>query len=67
LGAGRPLTGATLSGDLRVGEDPGTRFITFRDEALNAPTEQLVGTVDDLLVARRALSAAEVRKLVHAP
>lgn len=67
LGAGRPITGITLAGELRVGEDPGGRFITFRDEALNAPTEQLVGTVDDLLVARRALSAADVRKLVHAP
>jgi hypothetical protein len=45
-----------------VGEDPGTRFITFRDEAANLPTEQLVGTVDDLLVARRALGEAEVER-----
>jgi hypothetical protein len=62
LGAGRPLTGINLAGDLRVGEDPGTRFITFRDEAANLPTEQLVGTVDDLLVARRALGEAEVER-----
>ena len=66
LGAGRPLTGITLAGDLRVGEDPGTRFITFRDEAANAPTEQLIGTADDLLVARRALSQAEVERLAPA-
>jgi hypothetical protein len=44
-----------------VGEDPGTRFITFRDEAANAPTEQLLGTVDDVLIVRRALSATEVQ------
>jgi hypothetical protein len=62
LGAGRPLTGINLAGDLRVGEDPGTRFITFRDEAANLPTEQLVGTVDDLLVALRALGEAEVER-----
>lgn len=63
LGAGRPITGITLAGDLRVGEDPGTRFITFRDEAANSLAEQLVGTVDDMLIARRTFSEAEVRVL----
>ena len=63
LGAGRPLTGITFGDNLRIGEDAGTRFITFRDEATNALTEQLLGTVDDVVVARRALSDREVQAL----
>lgn len=63
FGAGRSLVGVQLSGDLRIGEDVGERFITYRDEAANALTEQLVGSVDDVLIARRVLSAADVARL----
>ena len=64
FGAGRSEVGVTLVGDLRIGEDPGTRFITSAtSEDNNQPTEQLSGTVDDILVARRALSEAEVLAL----
>ena len=64
FGAGRSEVGVTLVGDLRIGEDPGTRFITSpKSEDNNQPTEQLSGTVDDILVARRALSETEVLAL----
>jgi len=63
FGPGRSEAGVTLAGDLRIGEDPGGRFITYRDEAKNAPTEQFVGSIDDILVARRVLTPADVQAL----
>jgi len=64
FGVGRSEVGVTLAGDLRIGEDTGTRFITSaRDEDKNEPTEQLSGFVDDILVARRVLTKVEVLAL----
>ena len=63
FGEGRSAVGVHLAADLRIGEDMGGRFITYREEATNSPAEQLNGLVDDIVVARRVLSGAEVAKL----
>lgn len=61
----RSEVGVHLAADLRIGEDQGGRFMTNKEEDHDAPTEQLVGSVDDVLVVRRVLSAEEVRALAR--
>ncbi len=61
----RSDVGILLVNDLRIGEDQGGRFITNKDVAKDSPTEQLIGWVDDVLIARRALSAAEIESIAR--
>ena len=56
----RSAVGIHLATDLRVGEDQGGRFITYQDAEHDTPAEQLIGAVDDLLVAWRAYTPDEV-------
>ena len=55
--------GIHLSANLRIGEDQGGRFITYRDPVTAPANNQLQGWVDDVLVAQRVLSRAEIEKL----
>lgn len=59
--------GIHLAADLRVGEDQGGRFITYRDKVPAPPDNQLRGWVDDILVVRRVLSAEEIAALNNLP
>jgi len=56
----RSDVGIYLVNDLRIGEDQGGRFMTNKDVANDLPAEQLVGSVDDVLVARRTLAPEEI-------
>lgn len=58
-----PEAGIHLAGNLCIGGDPGGRFVTYQDEVMALPQGQLNGFVDDVLVARTALSAAAIRQL----
>ena len=55
--------GIHLAANLRVGEDQGGRFITYRDKVTAAPDNQVRGWVDDILVMRKVLSAEEIAAL----
>ena len=59
--------GIHLAANLRVGEDQGGRFITYRDKVTAAPNNQLQGWVDDILVVRRVLSGEEIAALSGRP
>ena len=48
---------------LRFGEDQNGHFVTFRDEALSSPDQQLVGWADDLLITTKALTAEQIAQL----
>ena len=61
----RSDVGVLLVNDLRIGEDQGGRFITNKDVAKDSPTEQLIGWVDDVLIARRAMSEVEIETLAR--
>ena len=59
--------GIHLAANLRVGEDQGGRFITYRDKVTTGPDNQLQGWVDDILVVRRVLDAEEIAALGSRP
>ncbi len=59
--------GVHLAEDLRIGEDQGGRFIFHGHEVLGSNEEQLVGFVDNVLVAKRVLEESEIRDLVSKP
>ncbi len=59
--------GIHLAANLRVGEDQGGRFITYRDKVTAGPDNQLQGWVDDILVVRRVLDAEEIAALNGRP
>lgn len=61
----RSDVGIHLVNDLRIGEDQGGRFMTNKDVSKDVPTEQLVGWVDDVLVARRVLSPEDIQALAR--
>ncbi len=59
--------GVHLAANLRVGEDQGGRFIFHGQEVLGSNQEQLVGFVDNVLVAKRVLAGSEIGELVSTP
>ena len=59
--------GIHLAANLRVGEDQGGRFITYRDKVTAPPDNQLRGWVDDILVVGRVLSGEEIAALSRHP
>ena len=59
--------GVHLAEDLRIGEDQGGRFILHGQEVFGSGEEQLVGFVDNVLVAKRVLEESEIRDLVSKP
>ena len=62
--SGRSVAGIHLSTDLRIGEDQGGRFLARpRYPATDTSAQQLIGAVDDVLVAWRALTGAEIQAL----
>lgn len=56
--------GVHLAANLRLGEDQGGRFIFRGKEVLASNQEQLVGFVDNVLVAKRVLAGNEIGNLV---
>ena len=59
----RSKAGVHLAGNLRIGEDQGGRFMTNQEVAKDVLDAPLVGQIDDVVVVRRALSAAEIHAL----
>lgn len=58
-----PEVGVQLADDLRLGADLGDPFVTYEDRAVPSDVGQWVGAMDDVLVARRAWTPGEVRRL----
>lgn len=58
-----PAVGIHLASNLRVGGDADAPFVTYQDEVPASVQHQFNGFIDDVLVARLALTAAEIRRL----
>ena len=59
--------GIHLAANLRIGEDQGGRFIFRGQEVVASNQQQLVGFVDNVLVAKRVLSESEIKGFVLMP
>lgn len=55
--------GIHLATNLRVGNDQGGRFISYKYEAFASGQARFVGFIDDVLIAKRVLSAKEIAAL----
>lgn len=61
----RSDVGLHLAGDLRIGADIPGGFLNQAVVVSNPPAGQLVGAVDDVVVARRVLTPAEIQALAR--
>jgi hypothetical protein len=59
----RSNVGIHLAGDLRIGGDQGGRFMTNQEVAKVPAGATLIGSIDDVLIVRRPLSAVEIQAM----
>ena len=55
--------GIHLATNLRIGNDQGGRFISYKHEAFALGQERFVGFIDDIMIAKRILRVEEIAAL----